>query len=121
VHRLPPTAQVGRDGLVGLVDRGLARIEVVAVVDDGPRLRKLCLQTLRVRILNFSVGWPAAEKTRRSRAGDRDPTDQNGEPSPHEGDAIVSPATCPVSRRPRSRAARQTRPTIPDRRRPEGT
>ena len=54
VHRAAAVAELRRDGL-GLVDRRLGRLELLAVVGDDARLGELRLQRLRVRLRNDSA------------------------------------------------------------------
>jgi hypothetical protein len=99
VHSAPPVGQVGLDRRLSLVHRGLAGIELGLILDHRPRLGKLGSQLFRIRVRRRRGCRHAPHEPVDRRPGDGGATDQNGEPGSHEGDAIVSPATCLAGRR----------------------
>ena len=112
-------AELGRDGL-GLVDRRLGGLELLAVLDHDARLGELRLQRLRVRLGNGRRGRTADEEAVGDASRDHGSTEQEGQPALHEADATVSPGTCLATRRlvPERRHHGEA---DSDRRRPEGT
>jgi hypothetical protein len=99
VHGAPPIREIGLHRLLGLVNRSLAGIELGLILDHRSRLRELGSQLVRVRVRRRLVCRHTPHEPVDRRPGDGGATDQDGEPGPHEGDAIVSPATCHAGRR----------------------
>jgi hypothetical protein len=99
VNGTAAVAEIRRHRILNLVHRRLGGGELFAVLDDGARLRELCPQLLGVGIRNGNRRGRTAQEAIGRGAGNRGASEHKGEPSPHAGDAIVSPATCLVSRR----------------------
>jgi small subunit ribosomal protein S6 len=91
VDRATSRFRVIRRGL-GTIHGHLGRLELVAFLDDAPRLGELASQLVRSRILSRGRLAPAAQK---------------GEQAPHCGDATLAAASCLA-----------IAPSLPERRRP---
>jgi N-acetylmuramoyl-L-alanine amidase len=101
VDRPPPVAGIPRDDVVRLVYRDLRGLELVPIVHNGTTFRKLGAQLLGVRVhIRSANRRRSAEKPVSGGARDRSASEHERQPGLHGGDAIVSPATCRVSRRP---------------------
>ena len=96
VHRPAAVADLGRDGL-GLVDRRLGRLELLALLDDRASTRRASPSAPRVRLGNGRRGRTADEGAIGRCARNHGAAEQEGQPALHEADATVSPATCLAS------------------------
>ncbi len=115
MHGAPPLGRILRRDCVDLVDRGLGRLELSPVVDDGAGL----VQSLPELSGPLVDGGRRIDPARRLSADqppqrgetDREPTGQEREAAVHGADATLLAASCLASRCPRAPTpARPPRP-----------
>lgn len=98
MHRPAAVADL-RGNRLRLVDRRLARLELLALVDDAARLRELRLQGLDVRVGENGSRRSAGQSAVGGSSRQNGASEQESQPTLHEADATVSPGTCLTQRR----------------------
>jgi small subunit ribosomal protein S6 len=100
VHGPASIAEIWRHDVLGEIDRGLGRLELLPVVHDDAGFSELRAQLVGVLVGHGRRDRPPAHPPEGSRTRDCGTTEHEREAASHGGDAIVSRATCLARRRP---------------------